>query len=76
LPSRADRNADDIRDYVTGQLSDPKAVLVVDEIEDIKEGVSRELVNLACVGPLQTNVGGASAVKAVAQWMVTNRPAL
>jgi len=34
----ADGVRDDLRDYVTGQLGDPAAVLVVDETGDVKKG--------------------------------------
>ena len=34
----ADGVRDDVRDYVTGRLADPQAVLVVDETGDLKKG--------------------------------------
>jgi SRSO17 transposase len=36
----ADGVRDDLRDYVTGQLGDPGAVLVVDETGDVKKGAA------------------------------------
>ncbi|HEY4004173.1 MAG TPA: transposase [Pseudonocardia sp.] len=36
-----DRVRDDLRDYVTGQLGDSDAVLVIDETGDLKKGTQQ-----------------------------------